>query len=174
MQLYFPSQSHHQRRRISSEAYKDLAWLLRVLKLEPERSILTQKRRIVTMWSDASGSKGLEAYYILGRDKEPRVRSSQTMVALSHKPMPRMAFPISLPRYITPTCEHINTKEMRAVEQALLHWGNNCQGKKVIVDTDNKAVAYGIANRTIPGELRLVLRRCLLLVAKHDIEVETE
>ena len=174
MQLYFPSQYHSQRRRISSVEHKDLAWWLRVLKLEPERSILTQQRQILTMWSDASGTKGLGAYYILGGDWEPRVRSPQTMVAPSHNPMPGMAFFISLPRYITRTCEHINTKEMRAVQQALLHWGKKWQGKKVIIHTDNRAVAYGIANRTIRGGSMLVLQRCLLIAAEHDIEVETE
>ena len=174
MQLYFPSQSHRQRRRISSEAHKDLASWLRVLKIEPVRSILTQRRQIVTMWSAASGSKGLGAYYILGGDKEPRVRNPQSAVALAHNPMPGMAFSISLPRYITHTCEHINTKEMRAVEQALLHWGKKWQGRKVIVHTHNRAVAYGIANRTNRGGSMVVLRRCLLLAAEHDIEVETE
>lgn len=101
------------------------------------------------MWSDTSDTKGLWAYYILGGDKEPRVRSPQTVVAPSYNPMPGMAFSISLPRYITRICEHINTKEMRAVEQALLHWGKKWQGKKVIIYTDNRAVAYGIANGTI-------------------------
>ena len=37
--------------------------------------------------------------------------------------MPGCAFSISLPRYLNKNNEHINTQEMRAVEQALLHWG---------------------------------------------------
>ena len=63
---------------------------------------------------------------------------------------------------------------MRAVEEALLHWGKKWQGRKVIVHTDNRAVAYGIANHTIRGGSMVVLRSFLLLAAKHDIKVETE
>ena len=44
----------------------------------------------------------------------------------------------------------------------------------MIVHTDNRVVAYGIANRTIGGGPMLVLRKCRLLAAEHDIEVETK
>ena len=60
------------------------------------------------------------------------------------------------------------------VEQALLHWGKNKKERKVINDTGNWAVAYGIVNRTIRGESMTVLRICLLLAAEHDIKFETE
>jgi len=85
-----------------------------------------------------------------------------------------MAFAISLPRYITRTSEHINTKEMRAVEQALLHWGNKWREMKVVMHTDNKAVVYGMENRTIRGGSMKVLRRCLLLAAEFDLKIEAK
>jgi len=174
IQLYFPTEWRRKWSRISSEAHKDLAWWLGALKLEPERAILRQRRRIVTMWSDASGSKGVGAYYIWRTDKRPGDRSPTASALSLHKLMPDMACSISLPRYIIRTSEPIKTKEIRAVEQALLHWGKNWQGKKVIMHTDNRAVAYGIANRTIRGESMTVLPRCLLLAAENDIEVETK
>ena len=75
-----------------------------------------------------------------------------------------------LPRPIQLRQEHINTKEMRAVEQGLLRWGRIWKGARVISHIDNQAVVHGIANHTIRGNTMDVLRRCLLLASKHDIE----
>ena len=55
---------------------------------------------------------------------------------------------------------------MRGVEQVLLYWGRGWKGKQIIIHTDNRAVAYGLANRTIGGESMRVLWRCLLLAAE--------
>jgi len=85
-----------------------------------------------------------------------------------------MAFSIALPRGIIRKKEHINTQEMRAVEQALLHWGSSWHGKRVLLHTDNRSVAYGIAKRTIHAGSMEVLRRCLLLTAEYDLELEAE
>ena len=63
---------------------------------------------------------------------------------------------------------------MRAVEQALLHWGKGWRGAKVIMHIDNWAVAYAITNQTIHGAMMSVLRRCLLLAAKYDPDLEIE
>ena len=68
--------------------------------------------------------------------------------------------------------EHINTKEMRAVEQAVLYWGKQWQGKKVITHINNRAVVHGLENQTIRGSSMDVLRRCLLLATEHDEEIE--
>src|SRR5205807_10658631 len=68
MQLYFPSHAGHCRRRISTEAHKDLIWWLKVLRTAPERSISKGVRGRVTMWSDASGTKGLGAFYVSETD----------------------------------------------------------------------------------------------------------
>ena len=63
---------------------------------------------------------------------------------------------------------------MHSVEQALLHWGKGWRGAKVIMHIDNWAVAYTITNQTICGATMTVLRRCLLLAAKYDLEIETQ
>ena len=68
MQLYFRPHGQKLRRRIPSKARKDLNWWLKVLKTSPEQSIRTEARRRVRMWSDASGTKGLGAFYITGED----------------------------------------------------------------------------------------------------------
>ena len=68
--------------------------------------------------------------------------------------------------------EHIDTKERRAVEQALLYWGKQWQRKKVILHIDNRAVVHGLENQTIRGSSIDVLCRCLLLATDHDLEIE--
>ena len=73
---------------------------------------------------------------------------------------------------MTKTTEHVNTKQMRAVEQALLHWGKSWTGCKVSIHSDNHAVAYRITYCTIRGGLMNVLRRCALLAAEYDLEIE--
>jgi len=62
---------------------------------------------------------------------------------------------------------------MRAVEQVLLHWGLLFQGKRVVIHTVNRSVFHGLANGTIKGQSMPVLRRCLLLAAEYDIDIQT-
>lgn len=47
-------------------------------------------------------------------------------------------------------------------------------GKKILIHVDNRAVAHGIENGTIRGAAMTVLRRCLLLAAEHDLELEAK
>lgn len=61
---------------------------------------------------------------------------------------------------------------MRAVEQALLECGERCRGHHVIVHTDNRRVAYGIANGKTWGKLMAVVRTCMLLATRYNLELE--
>ena len=90
----------------------------------------------------------------------------------SLKPHKGSAFSIALPRFLLRLNEHINTKELRAVEQALLYWGKLWTGTKVVMHIDNRAVVFGLENMTMRGISMDVLRRCLLLAANHDLEIE--
>ena len=157
MQLYFPPGSGHQRRRTSSEARKDLAWWAEVLSDNPQRSIALRRREIIRTWSDAASTKGLGVYYTC-----PSLPYPQANSVLS----------IALPNPTIHTREHINTEEMRAVEQILLYWGKSWKGKRVVMHTDNRAVSYGLANGTIRGASITVLRRCLLLATEYDLELQ--
>lgn len=159
LELYFPAGSRHQNRRMSSEALKDLASWDEILSQAPQRSIHSQKRETISTWTDAASTKGLGAFFISN---------------LQPIPQPDMAFSIAVPRDVSRKKEHINTQEMRAVEQALLYWGPSCHGKRVLVHTDNRSVPYGIAKRTIRSGSMEVLRRCLLLAAEYDLELEAE
>ena len=159
MQLFFPPGKGHQRRRISREAKKDLAWWSQTLAGIPERSIVRRKRETISTWTDAATTKWLGAFY---------TTESQSIA------QPDSAFSILLSTSRGQTKEHINTLEMRAVEQALLYWGPAWKGKRVVMHIDNQAVAYGLANRTIRGASMDVLRRCLLLATEYDLELETE
>ena len=160
MQLHFPTERTHFRRRILIEAHKDLRWWSRVLAHAPERSIQKQTRSTISMWSDAAGTKGLGAFYIDNNlnlthpyNDKPYPQSS----SIHPGPSPGSAFSITLSTSVTRAREHINTKEMRAVEQALLHWGQKWKGKRVIVHVDNRVVFYALENRTIRGNSMDVL-----------------
>jgi len=113
------------------------------------------------MWSDAAGTKGLRAFYI--NQGELRGGHSTGHMAMPVHSKPGSAFSIALPLSLTHTNEHINTKELRAVEQALLFWGPKWKGRQVICHVDNRTVFDALENRTIRGASMEVPQRCLLL-----------
>ena len=127
------------------------------------------------MWSDAAGTKGLGAFYIDNTlnlthpyNDKPHPQSSSIHLGSS----PGSAFSITLPISVTRAREHINTKEMRAVEQALLHWGREWKGERVIGHVDNWAVFHSFENRTIRGNSMDVPQRCLPLATEYNLEIE--
>ena len=61
---------------------------------------------------------------------------------------------------------------MRAVEQVLLYWGRQWRGKRLVMHIDNWTVVHDLANKTIRGAPMRVLRRCLLLAAECDLDLE--
>ena len=160
LQLYFP-QNPHARRRISAEERKDLVWwgnlLLPLSAIE--RRFLPIVRQGFSMWTDASGLKGLGGYY-----------QAEPYHSLLHI-RPVEAFMLALPRHIQHREEHINAKEMRAVEEGFLRWGQHWRGCRVTLYIDNQAVVYAIKNRTIRGSTMDILRRCLLLASQNDLEL---
>jgi len=88
------------------------------------------------------------------------------------KPDKGSAFSIALPRFQLRPNEHINTKELGPVEQALLYWGAWWTGTKVVMHIDNRAVVFGLENMTMRGTSMDVLCQCLLLAANHDLAIE--
>ena len=175
MHLQFPNERRHFLRRISIEAHKDLRWLSRVLARAPVRSIQKQTRSTFSMWSDAAGTKGLGAFYIDNNanlthryNDKPSLQSS----SIHPGPRPGSAFSITLPTSVTCAREDINTKQIRAVEQPLLHWGRKWKEKCLIVHVDNQAVFHTLENWTIRGNSMDVLLRCLLLATEYNLEIE--
>lgn len=128
----------------------------------------------MALWSDASGKKGLGAFYIRPKGAERGEKNSPNSNPQTRIPLPGHAFSISVPRCLNKNNEHINSKEMRALEQVLLHWGKDWRGCKVIMHIDNRAVAYAISNRTIRGASMSILPRYLLIAAECDLEIECQ
>ena len=128
----------------------------------------------MALWSDTSGTKGLSAFCTRPKRAERGGKSSPNSNPKTRVPVAGHAFSISLPCYFNKNNEHINTNEMWAVEQALLHRGKDWRGCQVIMHIDNRAVAYGISNRTIRSATMRVLRRCLLIAAEWDLEPECQ
>ena len=164
LQQYFPH-GQFARKRLSRDAQKDLTWWTRLMgsTVDIERSFQLGARRTFHLWTDAAGVKGLGGYYYPAGPNRPDTYLGEVS--------PAEAFMLVLPRPIQLRQEHINTKEMRAVEQGLLRWGRIWKGARVISHIDNQAVVHGIANLTIRGNTMDILRRCLLLASKHDIKL---
>ena len=124
-----------------------------------ERQFQPIMRRDFRMWTDASGLKGLGGYF--QEDERAGIHDIQ----------PRAAFMLVLPRHIKRKQEHINSKEMRAVEQGLLRWGGLWKGSRPTLYIDNQAVVHGIKNQTVQGGAVGVLHGCLLLASMYDLEL---
>ena len=157
MEFYVPLGGRYQRRRLSSEAKMYLVWSEEVLTKTPKRSIAVQVQQTISIWSDASSTKGLAAFYTSHSQPQPQPNSA---FAIPISPIPSLRN------------EHINTQEMRAVKQALLYSRSRWKGKRVLLHTDNRTVAYGLANTTTRGGPMKVLPRYLLLATENDLELE--
>jgi hypothetical protein len=159
--FHFPPGRPDLRRRVSSEVRKDIQWWYDAVNAIPSRAIPqlgTTKPPGVQVFSDASSLKGLGGFFL---------KENETMADLTVE----KAFSVALPRHILqrkPT-EHINTRELRAVEQCLLHWGQSWAGHSVQFNVDNTVALHGINNRTTRGEPMKILRRLLLLAATFQI-----
>jgi len=172
MEIYFPPAGGRVPRRISGEARKDLGWWSKVLVRQPERSIDPRARQALIVWTDAAGTKGLGAFYIDYRPSGEQREKAAHCIKACRVPAPGSAFSTSLPRHILRKREHINTKEIPAVEQALLYWGERWRGTRVIMNIDNHAVVHALENQTIRGASMNVLPRCLLLAMTYDLDIK--
>jgi len=107
MELHFPPGGQEQQVTPLRRGKKDLAWWDQVLKTTPEHSIAMRKHDVVLAWSDTASTQGLGAFFIDSTQEAPQ---------------PGSAFSISFSHHIAKAREHINTQDMRAVKQVLLHW----------------------------------------------------
>jgi hypothetical protein len=165
MLFHFPQGQPNLRRRVSSEALKDIHWWYDAIIAVPSKAIPrpgASPPPVIQVYSDASSLKGLGGYFLC---------ENETTAELTVE----KAFSVALPRHLLqrkPT-EHINTRELRAVEQCLLHWGHSWAGHSILFHVDNTVALHGINNRTTRGEPMRILRRLLLLAATfqvHDLQ----
>jgi hypothetical protein len=165
MLFHFPHGQPNLRRRVSSEALKDIHWWYDAIIAVPSKAIPrpgASPPPTIQVYSDASSLKGLGGYFL---------RENETTAELTVE----KAFSVALPRHLLqrrPT-EHINTRELRAVEQCLLHWGHSWAGHSILFHVDNTVALHGINNGTTRGEPMKILRRLLLLAATfqvHDLQ----
>jgi hypothetical protein len=165
MLFHFPHGQPNLRRRVSSEALKDIHWWYDAIIAVPSKAIPrpgAPPPPTIQVYSDASSLKGLGGYFLCGNETTAELTVEK-------------AFSVALPRHLLqrrPT-EHINTRELRAVEQCLLHWGHSWAGHSILFHVDNTVALHGINNGTTRGEPMKILRRLLLLAATfqvHDLQ----
>ncbi|KAF7368055.1 Integrase/recombinase xerD [Mycena sanguinolenta] len=131
------------RRRLSRSARRDIAWWAMFSVEWNGIRLLSPQRRILHVYTDTSGSKGLGGHF------------------------GNHWFSVRCPRCYRK--QHIQVKEMLAVVHAVLCWGEDFAGTHVIFHVDNEAVHNGISNFSIrsPPTMEL-LRRFLALACRLD------
>ncbi|CAK5284821.1 unnamed protein product [Mycena citricolor] len=131
------------RRRISQSARRDIAWWSAFSADWNGIRFIAPQRRILHVWTDASGTKGLGGHF-----------GSRW-------------FSVHFPkRSLT---EHIQVKEMLAVVHAVLCWGKDFRGAHVIFHIDNEAVHTTLNNFSIRSTPMMDLfRRFLALACRLD------
>jgi hypothetical protein len=165
MLFHFPQGQPNLRRRVSSEALKDIHWWYEAVIAVPSKAIPRPGAApppTIQVYSDASSLKGLGGYFLRGYETTAELTVEK-------------AFSVALPRHLLQRrpAEHINTRELRAVEQCLLHWGHSWAGHSILFHVDNTVALHGINNGTTRGEPMKILRRLLLLAATfqvHDLQ----
>jgi hypothetical protein len=165
MLFHFPQGQPNLRRRISSEALKDIHWWYEAVIAVPSRAIPRPGANPpprIQVYSDASSLKGLGGYFLCEKETTAELTVEK-------------AFSVALPRHLLQRrpSEHINARELRAVEQCLLHWGRSWAGHSILFHVDNTVALHGINNGTTRGEPMKILRRLLLLAATfqvHDLQ----
>ena len=123
MQLDFPPrEAQYYKRRISGEVHQDLAWWSEALWQPRERSIARRRRTVIRPWFNAASTQGLGGYSLSQSQVQSELHSAFSIVILLS---------------IAKGRDHINTQDMRAVEQVPLHWASNWKGIALVRHVDN-------------------------------------
>jgi len=135
--------------RISKAAKRDLHWWTVLLHQWNGVAIIhSLPRPVITIYTDASGTKGIGGIW---EDK---------------------AFSVHLNR--RHRTKHINWKEMFAIFFAVSLWADEWIGCRVILMCDNSAVVDAINKKSMRGITITILQFILLIAAIRDIELHSE
>ena len=144
---------HHAQRRLSVGLRKDLYWWRDFLSSWNGRSIITERRPRVSLFTDASSLFGIGGYYLC---------EGQAMADI---PLRNCFW--ERPR----ESRHINTMELFAVLRALRRWSSEWTGCQVVVHIDNEAAFHAIRSGSIRGGAMDTLRALLLVAAGDDLRL---
>ena len=134
------------RRRLSTEAIRDLRWWLTLLSRWTGIRLIHQNRPIVHLYTDASGTKGIGGWC-------PGGNAFSTRIPRRHRP------------------KHINWKEAYAILFAFAKWGSSWEGRHITIMCDNSAIVNAINNRSIRGDAINPLQLLILTAALYDIDI---
>ena len=134
------------RRRLSTEAIRDLRWWLTLLSRWTGIRLIRQNRPIVHLYTDASGTKGIGGWC-------PGGNAFSTRISRRHRP------------------KHINWKEAYAILFAFAKWGSSWKGRHITIMCDNFAIVNAINNRSIRGDAINPLQLLFLTAALYDIDI---
>ena len=134
--------------RLGKAAKRDLHWWATLLPNWSGIRLINPRRRIITLYTDASGKKGIGGWW-------------DTHIFSSRIPRSRRS-------------KHINWKEAYAILFALAKWSQEWKGCTLLVMCDNSAIVQALNTRTIRGNAITPLQLIFLTAAIDDIEIYSE
>jgi hypothetical protein len=135
----------HSLRRLLPKATTDLRWWTTFLRNWSGKRLIRQNRRIIHVYTDASGTKGIGGWW------------------------GRHAFSSRMPR--RHRGKHINWKEAYAILFALAKWGSNWEGCQITFMCDNSTVVGAVNKKSVHGNAINPLQLVFLAAALYDIEI---
>ena len=156
----FPSGvSSFVRRRIPLQVRDDLKWWNELLPVYNGIKFFdTQARVTIQLYTDAS-LQGLGGFYYEG------AKSLYWPTAVPNIPQDQ-AFAVPITSSV-----HINIHELEAILLAIEAWSNCWTQAELIIYTDSSTAYNGLIHHILRGDANQILRKILLLTAKHDIRI---
>ncbi|PUU75073.1 hypothetical protein B9Z19DRAFT_1155236 [Tuber borchii] len=144
---------------ISDEAREELEWWKNVLPTSPHIKILPSNRKTIEVFTSASGFKGMGGFYLKDKQDLKSLPVEQYFMKPHAESNVREKDPFP--------------REMLAVEEALTMWSSVFRGFRVVFNTSNQGVAFGLLNHAVHsnGPPLDTLKRILLLGQKHDVDI---
>ena len=143
---------------LTADMRLDLKWWKEFLPKWNGIRLLTDKKPVIRLWTDASGRYGIGGYYLKDQEQEQDLTSSK---AFSQRFSTRLRH-----------C-HINVKETQAILHAFQIWKSQLKDSHLIIHCDNEAVATGLQKLTLRGPAMNPLRKLLMLAALNNISIES-
>jgi len=150
------------RRRMPQTLVEDLSWWITALRLSNGVLFFEDgKRAQIHLFTDASGNLGLGAFWYRGlssnwRDYEIPLAQA---FSLAHGP--------------SHSGDHINVKEVTAIERAFSIWAHHWTHSTVCIHTDSTVALAGLRRHYLNGPSNVPLRQLLLQAAAYDITLTT-
>lgn len=147
----------HYVKRLPRLLKNDLLWWHHLLPNFNGILLLPTHRPVIHLYTDASTSYGLGAFYTVDLDYSS-IPQSQSLSIPNNQWMAR---------------EHINVLELRAIQAAFFLWGSKWSGLSVNIYTDSTSAYWGLRGQNAKEEAYVPIRHIILLASNFDTIIST-